>query len=244
MPRPFIVFHIETTTFFGLNSTFQEFGIKAKVPQYVLARIVDSWQTQIGRFDSTACLFWLWPPTMNIRRSLSDSIFANQPPSCRRRGESFSYKGHELGPARTVLPTRAKLQIETCIGGWPNGTAKSSQLARNHSIVWLRPHRHKTSTKQLGESWLELGVPFGQGLILCMVNSNNSWHELRVLQCLRSFGDNPAPVCKFGAWSFHFLLLQIRFHVGQEEESARDSKSCHTRPGSSACHSKLTEPAW
>ena len=47
-------------------------------------------------------------------------------------------------------------KIKTCIGGLPNDTAKSSQLARNHSIVWW-PRSHITITKQLGESWREVG---------------------------------------------------------------------------------------
>ena len=45
-------------------------------------------------------------------------------------------------------------KIKTCIGGWPNGTAKSSHLARNHSTVVIRPRSRVTITKQLGESWL------------------------------------------------------------------------------------------
>ena len=40
---------------------------------------------------------------------------------------------------------------------WPNGTPNSSQLARNHSIVWIRPLRHITITTQLGDGWLEFG---------------------------------------------------------------------------------------
>ena len=48
------------------------------------------------------------------------------------------------------------MKIKTCIDGWPNDTAKSSQLARNHSIVWIRPRSHLTITKQLGLSWFEL----------------------------------------------------------------------------------------
>ena len=37
-----------------------------------------------------------------------------------------------------------------------NDTAKASQLARNHSIGSIRHRSHITTTKQLGESWLEL----------------------------------------------------------------------------------------
>ena len=48
-------------------------------------------------------------------------------------------------------------KIKTCIGGWPNDTAKSSQIARNRAIVWIQPRSHITITKQLGESWLEFG---------------------------------------------------------------------------------------
>ena len=50
----------------------------------------------------------------------------------------------------------AAYKINTCIGGWPNGTTKSSQLTKNRSIVWLQSHSHLTITKQLGKSWLEL----------------------------------------------------------------------------------------
>ena len=59
-----------------------------------------------------------------------------------------------LAKRRSQLEPTRSYKIKTCIGGWPNDTAKSSQLARNHSIVWIRPHGHTTMTKQLGESWL------------------------------------------------------------------------------------------
>ena len=50
-----------------------------------------------------------------------------------------------------------KITIKTCIGGWPNGTAKSSQLARNHSkCLNTTAYSRITITKQLVESWLEL----------------------------------------------------------------------------------------
>ena len=40
-------------------------------------------------------------------------------------------------------------KINTYIGGWPNGTAKSSQLARNHTmIVWQQDHMSLTGTVQ------------------------------------------------------------------------------------------------
>ena len=68
-------------------------------------------------------------------------------------------------PGQTVLPTRptpAEYKIKTCIGGWPNDTAKSSQLARNHQenmlswndlVVQMRSRSHNNN-KQLGGSWL------------------------------------------------------------------------------------------
>ena len=79
----------------------------------------------------------------------------------------------QLKPIRTKLqsqnlhwwpngtPNSSQLEssynIKTCIGGGPNDTTKSSQLARNRLIVWtIRPCSHITTTKQLGESWLEI----------------------------------------------------------------------------------------
>ena len=56
-----------------------------------------------------------------------------------------------------LKPTRAKVQNQNCIAGWPNDTTKSSQLARNHSVVWIRPRSHITIKKKLarvGSNWL------------------------------------------------------------------------------------------
>ena len=41
----------------------------------------------------------------------------------------------ELSPAKRCSQLEPSYKIKTCIDRWPNGTAKSSQLARNHSIV-------------------------------------------------------------------------------------------------------------
>ena len=72
---------------------------------------------------------------------------------CLRRTYKPALKPWQNG---TPNPTRAKLQNQNLHGWVAKRTTKSSQLARNHSIVWIRPRCHKTITKQLGESWLEL----------------------------------------------------------------------------------------
>ena len=76
--------------------------------------------------------------------------------ACVPKGIFFSYlKSWPNGtPNSSQLEPSYKIKI--CIGGWSNDTAKWSQLARNHSIVGIRPRSHTTITKQLGESWLEL----------------------------------------------------------------------------------------
>ena len=62
-----------------------------------------------------------------------------------------------INPSSNGTPNSSQvIKIKTCIGGFSNDTAKSSQLARNHSIVWIRPRSNIKITKQLGESWLAL----------------------------------------------------------------------------------------
>ena len=67
-----------------------------------------------------------------------------------------------LQPWPNGMPNSSQLEpsykIKTCIGGWPNDTNKSSQLARNHSIVWIRARSHITikinNLARVGLSWL------------------------------------------------------------------------------------------
>ena len=74
----------------------------------------------------------------------------------------------KLKPWPNGTPKSSQLEpsykIKTCIGGWPkNGTAKSSQLARNNSIVGIRPCSHITTQNNVArvgfswKTWLELG---------------------------------------------------------------------------------------
>ena len=76
---------------------------------------------------------------------------------CRHNVSSFCWP---LRPWPNGTPNSSQVEpsykIRTCIRGLPNGTARSSQLARYRAIVWIRPRSHITITKQLGESWLEL----------------------------------------------------------------------------------------
>ena len=83
------------------------------------------------------------------------------PIQCRHLNVSYYLHSHTLSPGQTVLPTQANLSQVTEIKilhrrPWLNDTAKSSQLARNRSVVLIRPRSHITITKQLFESWLEL----------------------------------------------------------------------------------------
>ena len=55
-----------------------------------------------------------------------------------------------------LKPTRAKIPNQTCIDGWPNGTANHASLQENHSIFWLWPCSQLTITKQHGLTRLEL----------------------------------------------------------------------------------------
>ena len=56
-------------------------------------------------------------------------------------------------PGQTVLPSQANLsqgtKIKTCIGGWPDGTAKSSQLARNLLNCLTTTAQSPNNNKQL-----------------------------------------------------------------------------------------------
>ena len=80
--------------------------------------------------------------------------------ACDSRKSRLCRLNRGLKPRPNGTPNSSQLEpsykIKTYIDAWPNDTAKSSQLARNHSIVWLRPCSHITIAKQLGESWLSL----------------------------------------------------------------------------------------
>ena len=63
--------------------------------------------------------------------------------------------------AITILPIQAQLdssyEIKTCIDWWPNGTAKSSQLARKpFNCLTTTAQSPNNITKRLGNSWHEL----------------------------------------------------------------------------------------
>ena len=136
--------------------------------------------------------------------------------------------GCVLNPGQMVLPTQANSSQATKskLGGWPNGTAKSSQLARNHSIVWLRPRSHLTITKknlvrvgwggETGENLARIGRAWSNSSQLDPTRAKwvakryptPSWKlgSSRGYRLARVSGSTTLPVFQQDTWTFWRLL--------------------------------------